>query len=262
MPNSGSEGLSIEAIPAFSDNYIWLLRGNGNDCAVVDPGEAEPVLRRLDKEGLNLRYILLTHHHFDHIGGAGNLLEHFPEAKAFGPVDDRIDCEYTSCSEGETVDLQHLGLQLQVIEVPAHTRSHIAFHGQGLLFCGDTLFSVGCGKLFEGTPQQMQSSLDKLAALPPETEIYCGHEYTQSNCRFALKVEPENKALRAKADATDNLRSEGRITLPSTLGEELEVNPFMRTRVDSVVAAARQLDPNANPGAAVLGVIRRWKDTQ
>jgi len=255
-------GLSIEAIPAFSDNYIWVLRDNGTDCAVVDPGEAGPVLQKLENEGLNLGYVLLTHHHLDHIGGARTLLERFPKARVFGPADDRIDCTHTACREGETIELPRLDLRFGVLEVPAHTRSHIAFYGHGLLFCGDTLFSVGCGKLFEGTPQQMQDSLDKIAALPPETRVYCGHEYTLSNCRFALQVEPDNEALRAKEKTADQLRANGRITLPGTLREELEVNPFMRTRVDSVVAAARKLEPSARPGADVLGVIRRWKDAQ
>lgn len=254
-------GLSIEAIPAFSDNYIWLIRGEGTDCAVVDPGEASPVLKKLADDGLELRYILLTHHHFDHIGGAAQLLERYPEATAFGPDDSRIGLGHVACREGETIELPRLDMKLSVLEVPAHTRSHIAFHGHGLLFSGDTLFSVGCGKLFEGTPGEMQASLDKLATLPPDTEVYCGHEYTLSNCRFALKVEPGNEALQAKAEAAERLRAESRNTLPGTLGEELEVNPFLRTRVDSVVEAARKIEPGAQPGAQVLGVIRHWKDT-
>lgn len=261
MSTSRPTGISIEAIPAFSDNYIWLIRGSGIDCAVVDPGDADPVLQKLRDDGLNLRYILLTHHHFDHIGGAKRLLDQFPNAIAFGPEDSRVDCDHSSCREGDTADLSSLSLSFEVLEVPAHTRSHIAFHGHGMLFCGDTLFSVGCGKLFEGTPQQMQSSLDKLAALPPETEVYCGHEYTLSNCRFALKVEPDNTALNAKAAAAERLRAEGKITLPGTLREELEINPFMRTRQDPVVSAARAIEPSAEPGASVLGVIRNWKDS-
>ena len=260
MSDSLPAGLSIEAIPAFTDNYIWLIRHEGTACAVVDPGDANPVLNRLKDQNLDLRYILLTHHHFDHIGGARKLLEQFPRAIAFGPGDSRIEFDHTVCHEGDHVELEALGLGFDVIEVPAHTRSHIAFHGHGLLFCGDTLFSVGCGRLFEGTPDQMQVSLDKIANLPPETRVYCGHEYTRSNCQFALRVEPDNSELQAKMASVVALREAGEITLPGTLGEELLVNPFMRTRLDPVIAAARQIDPGAQAGAEVLGVIRRWKD--
>jgi hydroxyacylglutathione hydrolase len=252
--------LSIEAIPAFSDNYIWLLRREGTACAVVDPGDAAPVLNALRNIGLDLCYILLTHHHFDHIGGAGKLLEHYPGATVFGPDDNRIDCKHVVCREGDKVELPALSLELGVLEVPAHTRSHIAFFGHDLLFSGDTLFSVGCGKLFEGTPEQMQTSLDKIANLPPRTRVYCGHEYTLSNCNFALSVEPDNQALVSKQSTVKALREEGQITLPGMLEEELAVNPFMRTRQESVVEAARRIDPAAQPGASVLGVIRRWKD--
>lgn len=261
MPEKHQVGFSIEAIPAFSDNYIWLIRGKGNACAVVDPGDSGPVLKKLKSDGLDLVCILLTHHHFDHIGGAQRLLEAYPQATVFGPADDRVDCDHVECREGDVAELPILGLRFGVLEVPAHTRSHIAFHGHGLLFCGDTLFSVGCGRLFEGTPDQMQASLDKLAALPPDTRVYCGHEYTLSNCRFALLVEPENQVLQSKTTTSERLRSEGRITLPGTIGEELEVNPFLRTRVESVVDAARRIEPGAQPGAQVLGVIRHWKDT-
>jgi hydroxyacylglutathione hydrolase len=146
------------------------------------------------------------------------------------------------------------------LEVPGHTTSHIAFFGHGCLFCGDTLFSVGCGRLFEGSPEQMQDSLDKLAALPADTQVYCGHEYTLSNCDFALQVEPANKALQQRASAAEAARAAGRTTLPSRLGEELAVNPFLRSREPAVVAAARQRDPQAAPGASTLGVIRAWKD--
>ena len=253
--------LSIEAIPAFSDNYIWLLRGEGTDCAVVDPGDAQPVLDKLQEEGLKLRYVLLTHHHFDHIGGTARLAHEYPDVVVFGPRDERIAEAHHGCGEGDEVELPLLDLRFSVLEVPAHTRSHIAFFGHCMLFCGDTLFSVGCGRLFEGTPEQMQDSLDKLSALPPETEVYCGHEYTLSNCRFALQVEPQNESLLQKAEHTAQLRDNGKITLPGTIGEELEVNPFMRTRHPAVVEAARSIEHSASPGASTLGVIRRWKDS-
>lgn len=264
MSATQPSALSIEAIPAFTDNYIWLLHREGTACAVVDPGEADPVLEFLKYRNLDLRYILLTHHHFDHIGGASRLLEDFPDAIAYGPDDQRVDCKHIACHEGDTVGLADLDLQFGVLDVPAHTRSHIAFYGanagEDLLFSGDTLFSVGCGRFFEGTPEQMQVAMDKLAALPPGSRIYCGHEYTLSNCEFALMVEPDNAALVAKTTATRALRNAGRITLPGMMEEELAVNPFMRTREVAVVEAARKIDPTAQPGASVMGVIRRWKD--
>lgn len=251
--------LQISAIPAFSDNYIWLLENSRGDCAVVDPGDCQPVLRILEQKGLMLRYILLTHHHADHIGGVPGLLQRFP-ATVFGPGDDRIQHLDQVAGEGGEVHLPLLGISFEVIEVPAHTRSHVAYHGGGMLFCGDTLFSVGCGRLFEGSAEQMQSSLDKLSALPPATRIYCGHEYTLSNCEFALKVEPDNEALQIRYRAVVKARESGLITLPSILAEELQVNPFLRTRAGPVVAAAQKLSPGVPPGAATLAIIRSWKD--
>ncbi len=254
-----ADTVSITAIPAFSDNYIWLIKGEGPVCAIVDPGDHRPVLRRLIKLGLELKYILLTHHHADHIGGVPGLLREYP-AKVIGPSDSRIPDLSAVVGEGDSVSLPELGLDFEVIEIPGHTSSHIAFAGSGLLFCGDTLFSIGCGRLFEGTPTQMQESLDKIAALPPETLVYCGHEYTLSNCRFALEVEPENEALLARAQGVKKARSSNEITLPSTLVDELAANPFLRTREESVVSAARNIQPDVGPGAGTMAVIRAWKD--
>ena len=251
--------LTISAIPAFDDNYIWLLTGTGKACAVVDPGDEEPVLEVLAEKGLDLRYILLTHHHYDHTGGVTDLLKQF-NATVFGPADSRIPTVDETCREGDRVVLPELDAEFQVLEVAAHTRSHIAFYGENALFCGDTLFSIGCGRFFEGTPADMQQALDKLAALPPETKIYCAHEYTQANCAFAIQVEPGNAALQARCDEVNKLRSAGRITLPSTLADELASNPFLRTREDSVVQAARKSDPSATPGISTMAAIRAWKD--
>lgn len=251
--------LDISAIPAFGDNYIWLLSTQGRACAVVDPGDEEPVLEVLEQRGLDLRYILLTHHHYDHTGGVTALLERY-EATVFGPDDERMPYVTRVCREDDEIQLPELGATFRVLEVPAHTRSHIAYYGENSVFSGDTLFSLGCGRFFEGTAADMQKSLDKLAALPPETLNYCAHEYTQANCAFALNVEPENPALRARSQEIDRLRNQGGITLPSTIGDELEANPFLRTRENSVIEAARKIDPGASAGVSTMAVIRAWKD--
>jgi len=252
--------LTITAIPAFSDNYIWLVSSGGTDCAVVDPGDARPVLAALRKHGLELAYILLTHHHPDHTGGVARLAE-ASGAKVYGPHDARIPGQDRSFADGESVTLPRIDMEFGVIEVPGHTSSHIAFFGHGCLFCGDTLFSVGCGRLFEGSPEQMQVSLDKLAALPPETRVFCAHEYTLSNCDFALAVEPGNPDLQRRASEVEASRAIGRSTVPSELGEELAVNPFLRTRQSTVIEAARGRNPKAMAGASTLAVIRAWKDS-
>lgn len=254
-----ADDLNISAIPAFSDNYIWLIRNDGTTCAVVDPGEAEPVLKVLQEQGLDLRYILLTHHHPDHIGGVPELLKNF-QAEVFAPEDDRIHFRHQACREGDRIQLAGLNVEFGILEIPAHTRTHIAFYNENTLFSGDTLFSVGCGRLFEGTPTDMQKAMDKLAALPAKTKNYCGHEYTQSNCAFALSVEPDNTALLARTKEVNSLRSEGKITLPSTLGEELATNPFLRTRTGSVVNTARKIDSSATEGASTMAIIRALKD--
>jgi hydroxyacylglutathione hydrolase len=251
--------LNISAIPAFADNYIWLLTTGGNTCAVVDPGDADPVLELLVRKGLDLRYILLTHHHPDHIGGVPELLEHY-DAAVFAPEDERIRFEHQVCRQGDQVELPDLQAKFQVLEIPAHTRSHIAYFNESVLFSGDTLFSVGCGRFFEGTAADMQSSMDKLATLPANTINYCAHEYTQANCAFALQVEPNNTDLQARAEEVNQLRAAGKITLPTTLGEERATNPFLRTRENTVVAAARKIDPNATAGISTMAIIRAWKD--
>ena len=251
--------LNISAIPALGDNYIWLITAGGKACAVVDPGDADPVLKVLEEQGLDLRYILLTHHHHDHVGGVPALLDRY-KAKVFGPVDSRIPFIHEVCREGDQVQLADLNAEFRVLEVPAHTRSHIAFYGENVLFSGDTLFSLGCGRFFEGTAADMQVALDKLAALPEETRNYCAHEYTQSNCDFALEVEPDNIRLQTRSIEIQRLREAGKITLPSSLADEITMNPFLRTREDSVVNAARKIDPEAMPGTSTMAIIRAWKD--
>lgn len=251
--------IEVTAVPAFSDNYIWLITSGGNSCAVVDPGDAQPVLEVLQEKGLDLAYILITHHHPDHIGGMRRL-QKLTGAEVFGPHDPRISGQRRMVAEDEIVGLPTLRLEFRVLEVPGHTSSHIAFFGHGCLFCGDTLFSVGCGRLFEGSPEEMQDSMDKLAGLPAETQVYCGHEYTLSNCRFALEVEPENEHLIRRSREVEAHRAAGLVTIPSNLGEELMVNPFLRCRQASVVAAAQKRKPGVQAGAGTLAVIRAWKD--
>jgi hydroxyacylglutathione hydrolase len=249
--------LTVNPIPAFTDNYIWLIELENGECAVVDPGDAGPVLQYLEQHGRTLSYILLTHHHHDHTGGVPALLERYPVV-IYGPEDARLPRETIFVGEGDSATVQ--GLEFAVIDLPGHTSSHIAFFGAGCLFSGDTLFSVGCGRLFEGTPAQMQNSLDKLAALPPETLVYCGHEYTQGNCAFALQVEPDNTALQERSGEAARLRAENRVTLPSSIGSELATNPFMRSRQPAVVAAAQKRGVCTDDPASVLAIIRAWKD--
>lgn len=245
---------------AFEDNYIWLLQGDAtNRVAVVDPGDAEPVLALLARNGLQLAAILCTHHHGDHVGGVEGLLSREP-VPVYGPPA-RIGTVDHPVRDGERVDLDPIGLSLTAIEVPGHTRDHVAFVGEGLLFCGDTLFSAGCGRLFEGTPAQMHRSLARLAELPPDTAVYCGHEYTIGNLRFALAVEPDNPAAREHLRECERRRAQDRPTLPSTIGLERRINPFLRTSEPQVRAAAEARAGRWLPTEAdVFGEIRRWKD--
>lgn len=248
-------------VPAFADNYLWLLH-DGKHALVVDPGDAEPVLAALTKHGLQLESILVTHHHADHTGGVAQL-RGACGARVYGPATERIPAPFTPLREGDTA--RALGLDFQVIDVPGHTSGHIAFYhpdvrGKPLLFCGDTLFSGGCGKLFEGTPAQMLTSLDKLAALPGNTVVCCTHEYTLSNLRFAMTVEPGNSELAAyQADCT-RLRSAGQPTLPSSIARELLINPFLRSRQSSVETAVRSFDPSAHDDNTVFAALRQWKN--
>lgn len=251
--------LEIHPIPALKDNYIWALVDAGH-CVLVDPGEAAGALEFLRRGQLTLAGLLLTHHHPDHIGGVDRILDQHP-APAWGSNDPRMPSRMIGCAEGDRVTIPELELEFEVLETPGHTTSHVAFVGHGLLFSGDTLFAAGCGRLFEGTPAQMQASLDKLAALPDETKMYCGHEYTLANCRFAHEVEPENEALTERLKRVEKLREANRVTLPATLSEERATNPFLRTREPGVIRAAEQREsiPDTAP-ETVFGVIRRWKD--
>lgn len=255
--------MDIQALRAFEDNYIWLLR-DGRHVVAVDPGDEEPVLQYLADEDASLAAILLTHHHGDHTGGVAGLLARFP-VPVFGPAGEPITGVTHPLREGDTVALPDMKDHLRVMEVPGHTRGHIAYYGildgHGTLFCGDTLFACGCGRLFEGTADQMWISLSKLAALPADTRVFCAHEYTQSNIRFALAVEPDNPALQARAAHVSQLRSKGKSTVPFTLDEELETNTFLRSTQPAVAAAAERHCGARLPGASeVFAVLRKWKD--
>jgi len=250
---------NIVPVRAFQDNYIWIMRRGGN-AAAIDPGDAAPVLDYLRNERLRLTAILNTHHHADHVGGNAELLRHF-DVPVYGPADPRIAEVSRGLRDGDRCALAEYGIEFAVIEIPGHTRTHIAFYGDGMLFCGDTLFACGCGRLFEGTPQQMHDSLTRLAALPGATRVYCGHEYTLANLRFARAVEPDNPALAQWEHAAKAQRAHGEPTLPSTLARETSANPFLRCTEPAVIAAASRHAgrPLVDP-VGVFGVLREWKN--
>ncbi len=254
--------MKLVPLPAFQDNYLWVLH-DGHRALVVDPGDARPVLDFLAQAGLQLEAILVTHHHPDHIGGLAQVRD-ATGAAVYGPAREAIPGPLRRLAQGDRATV--LGLDFQVIDVPGHTAGHIAYFTDGdeggpLLFCGDTLFSGGCGRLFEGTPAQMLASLDALAALPNATRICCAHEYTLSNLRFARAVEPGNEALATYQRHCEDLRARGEPTLPATIGEEKRINPFLRSREPAVAAAARAFNgASAEDEVAVFAAIRQWKN--
>lgn len=277
------------AAVSLPDNYIWLLRSaDPADCAevaVVDPGEAQAVLACLQQENLQLSDILITHHHADHVGGIAELRRHFPQLRVHAPAHEEIaglTASDTRLSEGDVVELPRLGARLQVLAVPGHTLGHLAYYDPahpdgGLLFSGDTLFSAGCGRVFEGTMAQMQHSQARLRALPATTQVYCAHEYTAANLRFAQAVEPDNPAIREHLQQVAQQRAAGQPTLPTTLALERQINPFLRWDVPAVQQAAARLQADmeqpllaaasdaidtidATDSVAVFAAIRAWKN--
>lgn len=253
----------LQPLPALTDNLIWILRtGPGAAALVVDPGDAAPVLAAGDA-GLRPAAILLTHHHPDHVAGVAALLQRWPDVEVIAPVEDRIAHADRRVGDGDVTEMA--GVTLRVIGVPGHTRSHVAFVTEGpeapVLFCGDALFSLGCGRMFEGTPAQMHASLQRLAGLPDATRVCCGHEYTLANARFALAVEPRNDALHAhRADAQAAIDA-GRCSLPSTIGRERAANPFLRVETPTVrLAVAARLGRDPADAIETFAVLRAWKD--
>ena len=260
----------VQAIPAFADNYLWLLTGDdGNRAAIVDPGDAEPVLESLRKNNLELSAILITHHHDDHIGGVARLMKHYPGVRVHGPEDSRIPMVQHVMREKLRFTLDFLPPAFEVIEVPGHTTTHIAYYADASdsvpprLFCGDTVFACGCGRMFEGTAAQMHASLSKIKALPSTTEIYCAHEYTLDNIEFAKWVEPDNPMLLTREQEAKALRKAGKYTVPSQLAQECRTNPFLRFNEPNVIEAAERYAGYAlTTEAEVFGAVRQWKDTE
>jgi hydroxyacylglutathione hydrolase len=253
--------LNVLTVPAFNDNYLWLIH-DGEHAAVVDPGDAAPILAALRANHLSLTAILTTHHHADHVGGVTALLQTY-NVPVYGPARDRIPAVTRQLHEGDVVALEKPGLRFHVIDVPGHTLGHIAYYEQehGWLFCGDTLFAGGCGRLFEGTPAQMLSSLDKLAALPDDTKVYCAHEYTMSNLRFAQAAEPGNSAITERLHIEQAKRDSHLPTVPSSIGLEKKTNPFLRSRETAVINQLRAENKlrEADPVTA-FAALREWKN--
>jgi hydroxyacylglutathione hydrolase len=253
--------MELIALPAFADNYIWMLH-DGTRAFVVDPGDAAPVEAALQQRHLELAAILVTHHHADHVGGLARLAPRCT-GPIYGPAHEAMPVTVVPLAEGDRFEV--LGLQAEVLDVPGHTAGHIAYvvtpaRGPAWQFCGDTLFSGGCGRLFEGTPAQMHDSLGKLAALPGETLVCCTHEYTLSNLRFARLAEPDNRELAAYEVRCRDLREHGAATLPSTVATERSINPFLRTREPEVIASARAHGAASAAPVDVLAALREWKN--
>lgn len=246
---------------AFEDNYIWLIRGNSRDkVAIVDPGDEIPVLQLLQQQQLRPIAILCTHHHWDHSGGIAGLRAQY-DIPVYGPAKESVKGLTQALVEGDRVSLPELGLEFEVLEIPGHTRGHIAFYGHNMLFCGDTLFSAGCGRLFEGTPEQMHASLNKLSHLPATTQVFCGHEYTLSNLQFAQAVEPDNGAIQEYFQLAREQRAQDLPTLPSSIDLEQRVNPFLRVMQDQVRRSATDhAHERLDTDIQVFAALRRWKD--
>ena len=252
---------SIKPIPAFQYNYIWLIVDSTQKIAsVVDPGDAQPIIAHLQAEDLELSSILITHHHWDHTGGIADLLAHW-QVPVYGPKNPNIAHISHPVAESDTVTILEDALTLSVLETPGHTLDHIVYHNDHLLFCGDTLFSAGCGRLFEGTAQQLLASLTKLKNLPPDIAVYAAHEYTMSNLKFARHVDPDNPDLQKRQETVVALRAKQQPSLPTQLSTELRTNPFLRTQTPAIIQAVQQHKPLSSTAEVdIFQGLRDWKD--
>ncbi len=251
--------MEIIALRAFADNYIWALRRDGH-VAVVDPGDAAPVIKYLQKSGDRLCSILVTHHHRDHVGGLQALTERFA-VPVFGPAAEPISGLTHLLAGGENIHVPGINTDFEILDVGGHTRGHVAYYRPKVLFCGDALFTLGCGRLFEGTAQQMFESLQRMASLPRDTLMYCAHEYTRSNLPFALTVDPDNPFLLSRAERLRPMIDAGIPTVPAQLGEEVDSNPFLRCGSPAVIAAAEQFRGKPLQGPVeVFATIREWRN--
>ncbi|WP_395375288.1 hydroxyacylglutathione hydrolase [Marinicella sp. W31] len=252
--------IKIHPVPAFNDNYIWVIHDHTH-ALIVDPGESQAVLDYLHTHQLQLTAILITHHHYDHINGVEEILKHHPQADVFAPEDERIPCSNTRVHEGSLVQFTQPEISLHVLETPGHTLSHIVYHNDAYLFCGDTLFSLGCGRLFEGTPEQMLNSLNKIKNLPKQLKVYCTHEYTLDNIRFTEAADPENPSVGDYKQEVLKLRAQNLPSLPTNLARELSLNPFLRSddvKIQSNLHNALQI--TVEDEVATFAALRSWKD--
>lgn len=251
---------NIFAIPAFSNNYIWCIH-DSKHAIIVDPGDASPVIKTLNEKQLTLTHILITHHHHDHIGGIKELKKTYPDVTVYGPQNPQIDGIDQRLEEGSNIALHNPNIDLKVMETPGHTMDHIVFYNQQLLFCGDTLFSAGCGRMFEGTPDVFYRSLQKLAQLPEQIKVYCTHEYTLANLAFAAHVDPENTVLRDYQTWATTQREKNQITLPSNISEQKQINPFLRCNSQKIKQNIESImNLSTESEVEVFAALRRCKD--
>jgi hydroxyacylglutathione hydrolase len=252
--------MKIVPIPAFQSNYLWSIE-NGNTAAIIDPGDATPVIKHLQENDLELTSILVTHHHADHVGGIRKLKENFPQCKVYGPASENIPFIDFQLKENDKVELGSLG-HYSILDIPGHTAGHIAYYDAVNAFVGDTIFAAGCGRLFEGTPAQMISSFNKIKKLNPNTKLFCAHEYTLNNIDFALTVDPNNQSLLARKQKCEKLRQQNKPTIPSVLGEELANNPFLRCDQETLqISARKRSGKNSLSEIETFAILRQWKDS-
>ena len=252
--------IKIHPVPAFTDNYIWVIH-NDDHALIVDPGESQGVLNYLKQHQLQLQAILITHHHYDHINGVEEVLQQHPNAQVYAPADDRIPFAYKTMQEGSHIQFEQPAIALDVLETPGHTLTHIVYHNDEVLLCGDTLFSMGCGRLFEGTPEQMVHSLNKIKRLPPHLKVYCTHEYTLDNIRFAEAADPNNAAIQDYKQHVINLRETGTPSLPTTIEQQVSLNPFLRSEDINIQNNLKKtLQIPVDDTVSAFAALRSWKD--